>query len=520
MFYSLFMMFWILFLLLFNNHESSSLELLPNDAQRTINCGLHYLPNTIGISIIQQHLIQFVEITNEQKIDLLIVMYDHLLSIDQNFPFVNLVNGYSLSLSKLIENQTVAEQFNEQLMNWRPDLSMTQISEQQKHRPRINIAWSKPVIGARGANPQFRSSLYSTKTYDYKHFQNGIFRNQSVNNPITSFYMDNSHTKYLFLVSTIESTLSFEYHVDNDELAIYLWYSFHKQLVGYLKFDFRAMTVMLFRKQISSGLTNEMMEDYDFNYGFELYERNIENNNNYWRIFIVSNQKKLILSFNANVLRQFTKKFPFIFLKLEEFFYCQHIDAKIKQLDKPFKNEIIAQTSLPLSSSSSSSSESLAPSPEFSTPSSESFDLSPSSVFASSPESESFAPSSSSSPTPTPTPSPSPSSDLVSSMTSSEPLLELKMKMLEQYRIPLFIGGMVIIAILLFTIVGATICIRTRRLLPGMTMNNDDTDYMFMDISNGGGYNDGGTPITLFKRSPKTIPVYDRWQQQQQFFRV
>ena len=94
------------------------------------------------------------------------------------------------------------------------------------------------------------------------------------------------------------------------------------------------------------------------------------------------------------------------------------------------------------------------------------------------------------------------------------------MKMLEQYRIPLFIGGMVIIAILLFTIVGATICIRTRRLLPGMTMNNDDTDYMFMDISNGGGYNDGGTPITLFKRSPKTIPVYDRWQQQQQFFRV
>ncbi|KAH9417952.1 hypothetical protein DERP_014416 [Dermatophagoides pteronyssinus] len=289
--------------------------------QSTIPCGTKYLNETIGLSITNNYLYQFLFIDDTIEI----IRYDYQKSIinnDKNNDYkLNLIDGQMLAngLEDLIPLDIV-----EQLMtviDWIDEEEELNMYDYSDESPIISMAIS--------INKQGKIHIYCVKTFDEFKYYVGHYNQEIDMNKVDKFYsVDNvnhimgtiSNQNNGIIISFYNQLSSFsldmikvneKYNNDTD-------YEWIKALVVDSNLNFLYEIFDYPNEQQRKTFTksfSQIFGHHKFTYGF------IDDN----QIFLFANQDEKLLTFSSNFTRNqndSNQKYPFKLQSFKDFFHC------------------------------------------------------------------------------------------------------------------------------------------------------------------------------------------------------
>ncbi|KAH9417947.1 hypothetical protein DERP_014411 [Dermatophagoides pteronyssinus] len=307
---------------LFANPDEKLLSIPYNSLQSTIQCGSRYLKQTIGISITNNYLYQFLFIDNMIQI----IQYDYqklLENIDENDDYkLNLIDGQMLvnGLRDLIPSNVV-----KQLMiiiqwtgNTDDDDDVKSENENKNKSPILSITMSITKNG--------RIRIYCLKSYDQIKYYIGYY-NQEINfDKVITIFNVNKQQQIMGIISyQNEEILSIVYSKSSyclDMLKLkenyqnYNDFEWSKQFVidSSLDFLYEFIGIPTDEQELQTltKLFEQIFGQHQFTYGFADYNQ----------IFLFSNQDEILMKFSMNILEIIYLKYQFKLQPYRDFFYC------------------------------------------------------------------------------------------------------------------------------------------------------------------------------------------------------
>nr|XP_027198009.1 uncharacterized protein LOC113792293 [Dermatophagoides pteronyssinus] len=305
-------------------HQSTTIlqtnNIQKRQLQSTIPCGTKYLKETIGLSITNNNLYQFLFINNTIQI----IRYDYQKlsenNIDKNDYKLNLIDG------EMLNNGLVALVFPnivEQIMTviqWKAS------DEQSKNHHHHQT----PIISmAISYNPDKRICIYCLKTFDQLTYYNGHYNQEIDFGKVKTFI--NKYDKQMIkstisnenngiLSSVYSHKLSFSldiiklmknYQNDDD----FIWEK-HFVIDSSLQFinEMDDYTTEQEQQEFTKSFA-QVFGQHKFIYGF------IDND----RIFLFANQDEKLITFSSNFKREnadIDEEYPFKLQSFKDFFHC------------------------------------------------------------------------------------------------------------------------------------------------------------------------------------------------------
>ena len=289
------------------------------------NCTDYDLQKTIGISIMDDYLIQFVDTEPSiRRLPIKVWQHSHPIAINPNSKHkINMnindkTKTFEIELGWFINCGPTATFFQVDLMEWQHNSSII------KQNKLINLAWFQ--------SSKTTKTLLMLKTNERKNYEQMFHTNDYFGYPTFDDFVF-KHSTNLILITSKETLYCLKYEPYNNSLTIWQWNNqceCFNNFLGFLIFDTTGMKISLSSKSIENGFSKNFWSKYDFNYGFQLYYSenhcdpyDYSNWCGHWQIFLISNKQKSILSFNGDVLKKYyNEKYSFEWINFTDFFHC------------------------------------------------------------------------------------------------------------------------------------------------------------------------------------------------------
>ncbi|KAH9418945.1 hypothetical protein DERP_004274 [Dermatophagoides pteronyssinus] len=315
---------WMMFIIIYQ--FTTALQL-----QTTIPCGSKYLKETIGLSITNNNLYQFLFIDNTIKI----IRYDYRKlseNIDKNDYKLNLIDGQMMAngLHDLIPSKVVKELMK--IIRWNGNVNNTDNSNDEQ--PIISMAMSINEYGI--------IRIYCLKTLNQTKYYIGDY-NQEIDFVKIKPFMGVNGKKHIIctisdqntgIISSVYIKSSSSYQIKMIKLKEKHYgiknYEWKKSLVVDSSLQF--IYVINGRptepeKQILTKSFAQIFGPHTFTYGF------VADN----QMFLFSNQGKKLITFSTNFTRNNNsdseQKYPFKLQSYRDFFHCNKPLVPVKPDD-------------------------------------------------------------------------------------------------------------------------------------------------------------------------------------------
>ncbi|KAH9418877.1 hypothetical protein DERP_004203 [Dermatophagoides pteronyssinus] len=322
-----------------------------NAKSQSISCGNKYLEQTIGLSLTENHLYQFIYINDTIKI----IQYNYRKLIKNNDKYdykLNIIDGHIMlnGLYDIIPTNIVEKLMS--IIQWNGN------NTNETKKPLLSISMS--------INKNGKIHIYLLKSYDQLNYLIGDY-NQNINkNKIEIFYA--KHSKKLQIMGTISdhnhgiiafyySNLSyllrlFKLSEDSYASVNYEWNVLLTldQKINYIYQLNEKPTNKQQKQQLSKSFQRIFNDNHMFTYGF--VDINIK------QIFLFSNLNEKLLTFSMDIFKGKTnEKFTYQLKIYRNFFYCQQDETNNENEEEEFDDFFTVQRLSTITSKSITTSE-------------------------------------------------------------------------------------------------------------------------------------------------------------------
>ncbi|KAH9418882.1 hypothetical protein DERP_004208 [Dermatophagoides pteronyssinus] len=323
------------------------------DQSRNIECGVKYLPNTIGISMVNNQIYQIINENNTNNIK--IIIYDNKnqriegISSDKNDEKIhyklNLSNGYYKKFNEIIAEENEREKLLTLIRfehnQYNKIVEKDEISEQYNAIITINnknnkltltfyetTFLEKHYIIVYDDNNNNDDEKIQTKLIQFNNLAELIMINNDYNSSIKLSYLIND---YVIRIETRNNNKDFNHFLYCNQSILN---EFSSTIYRYRDYE-HTKEFQYSKMEIEKHFSN-----YQFRYGFIQKFKNIYGNKKQEKyiLFLFSNKQEKILYFNIGDLYmdEADKHFPFFHQNYKDFFHC-NIDKTNDNNNNPNK---------------------------------------------------------------------------------------------------------------------------------------------------------------------------------------
>ncbi|XP_075680326.1 uncharacterized protein LOC142646110 [Dermatophagoides pteronyssinus] len=323
------------------------------DQSRNIECGVKYLPNTIGISMVNNQIYQIINENNTNNIK--IIIYDNKnqriegISSDKNDEKIhyklNLSNGYYKKFNEIIAEENEREKLLTLIRfehnQYNKIVEKDEISDQyyaiitiNNKNNKLTLTFyettflEKHYIIVYDDNNNNDDEKIQTKLIQFNNLAELIMINNDYNSSIKLSYLIND---YVIRIETRNNNKDFNHFLYCNQSILN---EFSSTIYRYRDYE-HTKEFQYSKMEIEKHFSN-----YQFRYGFIQKFKNIYGNKKQEKyiLFLFSNKQEKILYFNIGDLYmdEADKHFPFFHQNYKDFFHC-NIDKTNDNNNNPNK---------------------------------------------------------------------------------------------------------------------------------------------------------------------------------------
>ncbi|KAH9417954.1 hypothetical protein DERP_014418 [Dermatophagoides pteronyssinus] len=303
----------------------------PKPKPKPISCGIEYLKETIGLSITNKHLYQFLLINDTIEV----IKYEYRKLSKNNYK-LNMIDGQMMvnGLKDLIPENMVEELMI--VIHWNDGGRYHHSADDDNNnepQPIINFAMS--------INKNEKIRIFCLKSYDQSKYYVGEYIQEIDSNKVEKYFGTHDQPQIRCTISNEnEGIISSHYSKSSYSLSMIKLkdnsYSDNDPELKYKTFLIDSSLEFIYQlnenpndeqKQELTKSFNEIFGQHRFTYGF------VDEN----QIYLFSNQDEKLISFSMNAMETHSQKYPFKLQSYQDFFHCNKPVDPIKIDDKQHK---------------------------------------------------------------------------------------------------------------------------------------------------------------------------------------